>query len=214
MVTIRGWWCTRACDPTRPCFAPGCPNSRQPCNPNPYFFPGFGPRPRYNPGRNPYYNPNPPPFRGHLGFRPPRPPPPPNPMGSYPNQNDPDGALRIGVGNVSSTDIEIDIRDNLTTGARNRVNIGSGNRAARSNMGSVSNNQADADDLVLGSDNWSKGGDNDIRVTNNDFRGFGLVRVGSGNYARGSNRIVVDALGSDNNTGPQQGGHQRRRWLF
>ena len=79
------------------------------------------------------------------------------------------------------------------------MHLGSGNYAARSNMGMVANNRADADELMIGVDNYSENGDNNIRVSNSDFSGFEGVRIGSGNCAHGSNRIVVD-LGSGSNS--------------
>lgn len=50
---------------------------------------------------------------------------------------------------------------------------------------------ADGDDLLIGVDNYSAGGNNNIQVCDNDFRGFKSVQVGVGNYARGSNTIIV-----------------------
>lgn len=197
--------CSRTCEANRPCCAPGCPNA-----PRPYYFGGpfpsfFGPYSHYRPnfqGPNSFYG------RWNSG---------PNfsyrPITTQPDPDSSNGTVRIGVGNRSETDINVDVYDNLVTGGRQRVHLGSGNYAGRSNTGVITNNKADADDLMIGADNVS-GGDNNIRVRNNDFSGSQRVRVGSGNYARGSNRIVVDGGFGSSNGGSAEMVGRRRSWLW
>lgn len=211
--------CSGTCEPNKPCCAPGCPN----------FIPS------YHPGSNPYYynagsrgaNPNfqgsnysysQSPFNGwwnsgaNYNYR------PASPQANLPNNSA--GAVRIGVGNRSKTVLNIDVRDNLVTGGHQGVHLGSGNYAARSNMGVIANNKADADELMIGVDNYVEKGDNKVKVTNNDFTGFQRLRIGVGNHAGGSNRIVVGGFGSNNDGGETAGNnnqnrqHRRKSWLW
>lgn len=95
------------------------------------------------------------------------------------------------MGNTSASDINIKVNDNLVNGGQNRAHLGSGNRVAGTNTGYISGNVADGDDLLIGVNNHSAGGNNDIQVYDNDFTGFKSVQVGVGNHARGSNTIIV-----------------------